>query len=254
MVGDSLRQPVTTTISSFEILELLKQNGGHSLGELDDELDLARSTIHRHLLTLVENGFIIKKDSVYDIGLRFLDFGSYAQQRQPLYQVGQLHAKILAKEFGEDIWIGTEQNNRLIHIIRGNGEKSNLKFTRIGVPHHLHHTAGGKVILADFTDEEIKDYVSSEGLPKRTENTITNLETLFNELYTVREQGFATCYEETIKGMNEISVPIQKDGQIVGILSMVGATYRLDRSYLSGPIQEKLLEASNKIEIHLSSI
>ena len=77
--------------------------------------------------------------------------------------------------------------------------------------------------------ERIAKVVAAHGEkhPVLSEVQSTFLE-LRAELERVREQGFATCFEERKDGANAIAVPLAKpDGTVVATLSIVGHAYSL---------------------------
>jgi len=78
-------------------------------------------------------------------------------------------------------------------------------------------------------EDELATLLEKE-LPRFTESTITDPAELRAELEVVREQGFATCFEERKDGANAVAVPLAKrDGTVVATLSVVGHAYSLTR-------------------------
>ena len=90
-----------TTAKSFDILLALREREGATLQELDDHLELPKSTIHRHLATLQDSGFIREEGGEYDIGFRFLELGEYTRNRKGAYQLAAEPVEDLAEETGE---------------------------------------------------------------------------------------------------------------------------------------------------------
>ena len=66
---------VSTTVTSFEIIEVLRSDKRATIDDVAAELDIARSTAHRHLRTLVEYGFAEVDGNHYLIGSGFLKYG-----------------------------------------------------------------------------------------------------------------------------------------------------------------------------------
>ncbi|MEA5406233.1 helix-turn-helix domain-containing protein [Haloarculaceae archaeon H-GB2-1] len=79
--GDS--PTVKTTQTSLDILATIRDLDGARLMEIADELGVAKSTAHKHLATLEKNGYLLKEGDTYHIGLKFLNFGEYARNRWP---------------------------------------------------------------------------------------------------------------------------------------------------------------------------
>jgi DNA-binding IclR family transcriptional regulator len=78
-------------------------------------------------------------------------------------------------------------------------------------------------------ENELESYLE-EDLAPRTENTITDVGDLRAELARVREEGYATNWEESREGINAVAVPIQKpDGTVIAAVGVLGPTYRFTR-------------------------
>lgn len=84
----------------------------------------------------------------------------------------------------------------------------------------------GKAILANFPRERVSDVVEEYGLPAWTENTITDEESLYEELNRIRNRGVAFDDEERIRGLQYVAAPIQCDGELLGAISVSGPKKR----------------------------
>ena len=66
----------------------------------------------------------------------------------------------------------------------------------------------GKALLADMHDEEIRRIWDESEKNPLTEHTITNFETLMDEIHTIRQRGYATDNEENELGIRCIAATI----------------------------------------------
>jgi DNA-binding IclR family transcriptional regulator len=89
-----------------------------------------------------------------------------------------------------------------------------------------HVAASAKAILA-FQTTELIDRALSGALPKLTQETRTARREIEKEYASVRENGFATCWNEMELGMGAIAVPIQLSG--AGIIYSLGTAGLIDR-------------------------
>jgi DNA-binding IclR family transcriptional regulator len=122
---------------------------------------------------------------------------------------------------------------------------------RIGQQTHLHYSASGKAILANYPRERVDEIVDRWGLPKQTANTITDREALYEELERVGERGVAFNHEEHIDGLTAVAVPVENDGVVFGALSVAGPTGRMQDERLEETIPELLLGSANALELEL---
>lgn len=249
---DSPSRPVTTTLKSLEIVEELKGTDSYTLTELASELPYSRSTIHRHIETLVSAGYIIKHDSSYQLGLQFLNLGIQARQVRDLFAVSKPYVDKLAQQTEERVWCIVEEDGQAVHIYGNVGSSSIKSNISIGDYSPLHQVAAGKAILAYYPDEKVNQIIHQHGLPQQTENTITSREELFSELEVVREQEVAFNREESSRHLFAVGAPIlDENGVSLGAISISGPVRRLRGSKLEEEIPELLLEVTNEIEIDL---
>src|SRR5699024_6551507 len=79
------RPRVKATATSFAILEAVRDRDGAGVTELARALDLAKSAVYKHLMTLTRLGYLVKEDTTYYLSLTFQGFGTRARERYPIY-------------------------------------------------------------------------------------------------------------------------------------------------------------------------
>jgi DNA-binding IclR family transcriptional regulator len=87
-------------------------------------------------------------------------------------------------------------------------------------------TASGKSILAFLQEDEVK-HILERGMPRYTRSTVTSQEAFFDDVYSIRERGFAMSLEEFEDGINAVAAPICN--QPIASVSIAGPAYRLTR-------------------------
>jgi len=245
--GDTVR----ATNTSFDIVEALRSLESAGVTELADRLDLPKSTVYNHLLTLTERGYVMKEERRYRLSLRFLSLGETTRRRQQLFEVGKSEVDDLAAQTGANAYIVAEENGYGVILYRKKENAINLG-DHVGTRMHLTSTAAGKAILAELPEERIDDIVDSHGLPAMTDNTITDRATLDEELAAVRERGYAFVRGEQVPGLRAISVVLNgPEGDIHGGLSIAGPKQLMRGDDFERELPELLLSAANVIELKL---
>ncbi|WP_256301607.1 IclR family transcriptional regulator [Haloarchaeobius salinus] len=245
-------RPVTTTQKSFEIIEELKAEDEHTLIQLSKRLPYSKSTIHRHLETLVSTGYVLKDGNSYRLSLRFLNLGIQARRARDLFLVSKSHVDKLAEKTGERVWYIVEEDGHAVHVYGNVGQNSVKSNISIGDYSPLHSLAAGKAILAYYPEENVDKIITKHGLPKQTENTKTTRDELFTELEEVRERQVAFNREESSRHLFAVGAPIRdEDGVSLGAISVSGPARRLKGKKFEEEIPESLLEVTNEIEIDL---
>lgn len=252
MVNNEKRRRVKSDETVFDIIEVLREQDGAGVTALANELDISKGTVHAHLTSLCDRGYVVNKDGEYRIGLQFLSQGIYAQSSHDLYPRANKKVKELAQETDERAWCQVEENGLCYYLCGAEGKHPVHPPVRIGESVHLHTIAAGKAILASLPEDRVREIIGRHGLPKRTENTITDEEELFEELQAVRERGYAFNREESLDGLNAVGAPIlNAEGGVKGALSISGPANRLKGEKLRSELPELLLGATNELEINI---
>jgi DNA-binding IclR family transcriptional regulator len=215
------------------------------------------------LSTLHQNHYLTKEGEIYYIGLKFLNFGRHARNRRPAQGLADEAVRELTERTNEEVNFVVEEHGRIVtveHSYHSNNEfakADHLERPRErsdnGSYFYMHNTGAGKAIFAEFSSREVDKVIDQWGLPKATENTITDRETLSAELDSIREQGYAVDDEEYIMGLRSVGKAITyPNGSIVGAISVFGPTYRFNKNRITERLPDLLDEVVNDIETKLS--
>jgi DNA-binding IclR family transcriptional regulator len=253
MSRDNTSKTIKSVEKAFDIVECLQRYDGATIAKLSKELDLPKSTIHSHLATLRDRGYVVKSGDIYYAGLLFLNLGTNARERHSFVSKAKPKMERLARETKERTQLMIEEHGRGIYVYRARGSHSIQTASRIGRPRYLHTSAAGKAILASLPTERAEAIVDRWGLPSRTENTHQHRQELFEELSEIRERGYAINREEHMKGLWAVGAPIEGEYGVLGALSISGPTYRIREQRSEEEFRHQLLGTINEIEIEIRS-
>lgn len=245
---------VKTTESAFRITETLHEMDGARVTELADELDMAKSTAHRHLSTLHQLEYLVKEGDEYHVGLRFLTLGEYARNRKKAYRMITPKVVALAEETDERAQFIVEEHGKAVYVHREAGSNA-VRTPNSGVGNwiQLHATAAGKAILAGLPESVVRDTMDRQGMPTLTDNTITDEADLLEELEQTRERGYSFNFEENIKGIRAVGVAITPSGgRPIGALSISGPSHRMKGEWFNEEIPDLLLGTTNELELNIT--
>jgi DNA-binding IclR family transcriptional regulator len=236
----------------FDILEYVHQKDGVTLSEATSDLDYAKSTIHRHLSTLDQRGYVVNEGG-YHVGLRFLELGEDARNRKQAYQLAKEKVEELAEETDERAQFLVEEHGEAVYLHRAVGDHAVRTDPGIGKRIPLHATASGKSILAAMPPERVSRIIEQTPFEKITDETITNQDTLYDELEQIRERGYAFNREENLDGLRAIGVPVKSPkGGVIGGLSVSGPSHRFTGERFKEELPSLLLGTANELELNIA--
>jgi len=245
---------VKSTERSFRILEEVRRRDSAGVTELADHFNYSKSTIYEHLSTLVDCGYIKNDSGTYRIGLRFLELGGHARNKEKLYHFGKKDIDELSTETGESAKLVFEESGRGIYLYQALGENAVMTDSHLGTRVYLHTTTVGKAILAHLDDERVAEIVDQHGLPAKTEHTVTDRDELVTCFQSIRDRGVAFDNEERIEGMRCVAAPILQDDEILGALSVSGPKRRIDESVFREKLPDLVKNTARTIEMNTKYI
>lgn len=243
---------VDASKTTVKVAEAIKHLEGAGVTELANHLDLPKSTIHNHLQTLIECEFIVAEDNKYHLGLRFLDFGMFVNERIEILDAARDEVDRLADETGELVNLMIEEHGWGMYVYQSYGDRAVNTNLHVGKRVHLHQTAQGKAILTHYSDERTDEIIARHGLGAYTENTTTDRDELEAEMDQIEEQGYAYDDEEWMIGLRCVAAPIlNTNGDALGAIGISGPTRRLSGDIYDEEYPDLVQSSANVIELNM---
>lgn len=243
---------VDSVVTALSVLETLKTADGMRLTELAEEMSIAKSTAHRYLSTLENEEYITRKGDEYHVGLRFLSLGEHGRNRQPGYELVKPKISQIAEKTGERAQFIVAEHGKAVYLYQDLGEQAVSINLDIGERIPLHAISNGKAIMAEWSDEHIEQYIETYGLTKLTSASISTRKRLFEELETIREQGYSINREEFVNEINSVGVSVvDQDENVLGAISVSGPTHRMRGERLNTKLPELLMGTRHELELNL---
>jgi DNA-binding IclR family transcriptional regulator len=237
-----------TTEQAIEVLDRIRRANGANVSNLLSEFEMSRSTLYTHLNTLAKEGFIVRENGQYWVGVRFKEFSVAATERKPSYQIVKNKIQSLEEEFEAETEFLVEEAGRTNVIYHS----ETISHDRVRL--HTHNTAAGKAVLAEMPEERVHEILDQHGLPEQTSNTITDREELFEELETISKQGYAYNNSECFDGYHGIGATVEGiDGSVLGAITIGGPVYHISEERLRNEMVDTLLETVDEIEGSIDS-
>ena len=196
---------------------------GAELSLSDDELRESLAVLSAHQLIAVD-----ERRGTASPGRVALRFARSGKGRDDLIELAQPRLRRLADETGETANLIVPRPGGTEAIAQADGQHLLGVSNWVGRPLGLHCTAAGKVFLA----HEVAA-LPDGALDARTSETITDHRALQADLEAVLERGYAVIVDELEPGLSAVAAPVrERDGGVVAVLCVSGATLRLPRQRL----------------------
>ncbi|WP_288862857.1 IclR family transcriptional regulator [uncultured Sneathia sp.] len=206
------------------ILEVVSQQETIGLTNISIKTGLNKATVFRIVKALKENGYIKQlPNKQYALTFKMFRLGNRVVQRFDFITQAKRIITKLANEIEQVIHLVIQDGSQILYIDKytplKNGEV--MSQTKIGKRAPMYCTASGKAILAYLPEEKIRKIWNDTEIIKYTSRTITNYDTLLQDLKRIRKNGYSTEYEEYKLEVYCIGVPLHTlSGEIVGAISI----------------------------------
>lgn len=235
--------------TSNRIIDTLVENGGMGVTEIAEELDVSKSTVHHHLSTLRQLGFVIKQETTYRVGLKFLTIGDHARRSKPIFEYGTRSLSELRKFTSENevVQLAAEENGIVTYLRQADARHAERMPVHPGTTVDLHSAAAGKAILA-WLPESRTDAILAEELPARTENTITDPDQLYRQIEVIRERNIAFDYAEHYHDVCSVATPvITQNDELLGSVVVSVPAEQVDRKRFTDELPNYLRSTAKAI-------
>ena len=240
LAGDATAQE-EKLVGADRVIAVLTELADHPLGvtleELAGILRSPKPTVHRALATLrraglaemAGRGVYVLGDEYLRLAFRNLDGRPETARIQPLLER-------LAAEYGETAHYAVLSGKDIVHRAKMDPPQGAVRLTSvIGGRNPAYRTGVGKALLSSqlLDLDQVVDWFGAFPLEKKTANTLTTPEALWQELTATRQRGFGIDNQENEVGVSCVAFPIHLDGSGTpsGAVSVSAVTFRcpLDR-------------------------
>jgi DNA-binding IclR family transcriptional regulator len=200
--------PIGSVENALRILVMLRAEPSLRGSRVADELGVARSTAHRLLAMLNAYGLLEQDPATrsYHAGPLLAELGLAAMARHDIRSALHPYLERLRDEVNETVHLMMLEGTNCRFIDSVECWQPVRVTGRVGVEYPAHATSGGKALLAELTDEEIRRLYGDAPLPAVNERTVTSLDELLRQISEVRKVGYAVNWGESTEGITAIAM------------------------------------------------
>jgi DNA-binding IclR family transcriptional regulator len=231
-----MAERASTTAEKVLDVVLLFNSGRPELkaDEISQLINAPRSTTYRYLQILRDKGFLDRTPSGgYKLGLVLLQLARIARRALDFNALAQPVMEHIAQESRETVLLTRLAGKTAVCVNRVEGPQTVRISFDVGQVQPLHGGASSKILLAFVPENRWEKHLELP-LERFTEETVTDLEVLKDQLRTIRSQGYCVSDSEVDVGVRAVSVPIvDTQGGVLAALSTAGPSFRMDDATIS---------------------
>ncbi|WP_227935276.1 IclR family transcriptional regulator [Alkalihalobacillus deserti] len=225
MLNEGILKSVHNGLSILRLFSNEKSNWG--ITEIANVLSLNKSTVSRLVKELVEEGFLEKSGTTYQLGISVLCLSGVITSHLEIFREAKPSLHKLVARVEETAHISVLEDSNITYLHKVDCKQPVHLMSFIGKNNPATCTSSGKVLLA-FQPTEVTHRVLDNGLPKCGPNSITDREELLQELQAIRQQGFSICVNELHEEVVSIAAPVKDyTGEVMASVSIVGPSQRM---------------------------
>jgi len=221
-------QSLTRGLSLLEALA--RAEGGLTLTDVAQRVQLAPSTAHRLLSTLEKMGYVYQAGDLgrWYVGLQAFTVGTSFLANRDFVAQSHPYMRRLMEQSGETANLGILEGTDAVFIDQVQCREMMRTIVKLGSRVPLHASGVGKAIFAAMPDDEIEAILKVKGLPRITGNTITSPETMWAAIRVIRQRGWSFDDEEHALSTRCVAAPIYNEhAEVLGAISLAGPSSRL---------------------------
>ncbi|HEX7159962.1 MAG TPA: IclR family transcriptional regulator [Trebonia sp.] len=215
---------LSSVTNALKLISFLSSHRTVRVVEAAEHLGVARSTAHRLLMTLRDNGFASQDhlNSAYRPGPVLSEIGLAAIRRTDLRGSARPVLEEMRARTGETTSLSVLEGQH-VRIVGGlEGTKAVRVGDRTGVVLPASSTAGGKAMLAAMPVSDFAQRFPQDELPSLTQSSVVRRCQLRRELDQIRQDGYAVNHGESESAVSAVGVAVRDlSGAPVGAIAVV---------------------------------
>lgn len=240
---------------AFDVLEAF-DGSGDELGvtELSKALGLSKNNVFRLLATFELRGYIEqnKKSENYRLGLKVFELGQIYKHQSGLLRQARPILKEMVSKCDESAYIAILRDGDVVYLDMIDTTKSIKVISRVGLRVPAYCTSIGKAQLAFESEDELDRIFEGQTLERFTDNTITEINKLKEELKLVAEEEAAIDNAEFEEEIKCVGVAVRDyTRRVVAGICISGPSFRMSDERIRDELTPLVKDAGMKISMKL---
>jgi DNA-binding IclR family transcriptional regulator len=219
-------------------------------------LSLPRSTAFRILQTLESLDYVRRDHSgrLFRLGSAVLNRGFAYLSSLDIVEVAQPILKKLRDDTGLSSHLAVREGREVLYVARFAARSSVASSVTVGSRFPVHATVLGRMLILDFTDEQLNQLYPESLLAKITEQTPATKQQLRDLLEQDKQRGYAVSQSFFERGVSAIAAPVRDaSGQVIAALNITAVDPYVRLEDMQGALKDRVIDAAAEMRKWLFS-
>lgn len=223
-----------------------------TLSEMAAATGLSPAVARRCLHTLVELGYVAKREKRFLLTAEVMSFASAYLESMNLEQVVRPHLQSVRDETGDSSSLAVFSDPDVLYLLHVSTNRMVRLAAGVGTRFPAHATSLGRILVAHRPREFIDAYVKNTVIERFTDKTIVDRKRLAQILKKAAQNDYASIQDELDYGIVSVAVPIRAaNGEVIAAINCSTATSRVEPEEMLDTRLPVLRRAAREIEIEL---
>lgn len=237
------------------LIDILSTKKSWELADLCKAVGMPKTTVHRMLLTLEDNGYVVqeKQRGEYCLSFKLFSIGSRMLAHSNLVDMARPYCRELLEAVDETVNLCVVSGTEMLVVDKQVTTQMLRQDSIIGSSFPLFQSASGKIFLAFAEEEETQKALELIKEQQPALNSEQVMRDLREELDIVRKTGLAYDYEEVFKGVRCVAAPVYDvQNKLAASVSISVPTVRLSQRTMNN-IETNIVQVCTKISRRLGA-
>lgn len=231
MKPDAAKTPLIHSVkNALRIIRLFTlERPEIGITEISQALSLPKSTVHRLVLELLQEGYLDKytDTSRYKLGLSLLTLSGVIVTHMAIIKEAKPVLEELTRKLGEASHIAILEDTEIIYLHKIEPPRPVPLLSSIGRSNPAVRTSSGKCILA-YQSKHLIHKIYEHGIRAYSADSLPDWNRFWDELKVIADQGYAVAVDQLHIGATSIGAPVKDyTGQVIAAVSVVGPAERM---------------------------
>lgn len=197
-------------------------DGAEDLKTVADRTGLGRSTAHRLIQLLLQQGYLRLQTKGYSLGPALIDLGFKALHGNPLPVVARPVLEELSAQVSDTVHLAVEDGGSVLYLDKLSGSRGAEMRSRVGYRMPLTRAGVGKALLLDTPERWRTAFAADAAHPQLSPAAKDiDVEQFCERMQSYKLAGAAMDLEDNEPGIRCVAAPVRDaSGSIVGAISV----------------------------------